>query len=175
MPEPTSTRKLLVVDDESEIVEILKQILQPLNAYIHTASNGKEALAIILRESIDAVISDINMPQMDGIQLLVEIRCAGLATPFVILTAFGDKQNILEALRLDATDFLEKPFKPEEVLRVMQRALEIGIAMNDLDRNFSEQFKDSELSVDELHRLKAMRKAIRALQIDAELLNKKSA
>ncbi len=122
--------KILIAEDESAIVESLVIELEPLGAEVVTTSNGEEALNKFNEMKFDAILSDINMPKMTGIKLLRKLREGGMETPFVILSAYRDSDNIIEALKLGAYDFLEKPWEENQLLDVMGRALELGREMN---------------------------------------------
>lgn len=138
---------LLIVDDESFLRKVLVARLQDFGARILEAENGEEALKLIKTEVIDAVLTDIVMPKMDGLELLAKIREMGLMTPVVILTGVGDQTRALTALRLGASDFLDKPFESSVVREVMSRALKLGIA--------SRLLGSKEISADEFRRQKA--------------------
>jgi YesN/AraC family two-component response regulator len=125
---------LLIVDDEPFLRDLLASKLQVFGAKILTAENGQVALDIIKNNQIDAVLTDIEMPVMTGIELLVKIRELGLLTPVVILTGVGDQATTLTALRLGATDFLDKPFDSKVIHDVMAKALEIGVASRSFDK-----------------------------------------
>lgn len=119
-------KTLLIVDDESDIRETLAETLKSLGAKIFLAKDGLEALGLIQAHKIMAIISDVNMPVMKGTELLRKIRDLGYLTPFVILTAYGDKKMALEALRLGAFDFIDKPWSLEKLVSVTEKILEIG-------------------------------------------------
>lgn len=119
-------KTLLIVDDESDIRETLAETLKTLGAKIFFARDGLEALGLIQAHKIMAIISDVNMPGMKGTELLRKIRDLGYLTPFVILTAYGDKKMVLEALRLGAFDFIDKPWSLEKLVSVTEKILEIG-------------------------------------------------
>lgn len=120
-------RTLIVADDEPDIREILEELLKPLNIQILSAADGAEALEILKNREVHAILSDISMPKMTGLELLARVVVDHSEVPVVMLTAYGDKGNIKEALRLGALDFLEKPFNEEDVLEVVNRALDIGV------------------------------------------------
>jgi DNA-binding NtrC family response regulator len=124
---------VLVIEDEPELREILELILLALPVQVVMASDGRQALEIVNRQQVTAIVSDINMPKMDGLQLLKEIRNLGLDTPFVFVSAYGDKENYLEALRLGATDFIEKPFDNTELLRSVKDAINLGRALESIE------------------------------------------
>tara|TARA_B110001454_G_scaffold219197_1_gene251414 strand:+ start:120 stop:614 length:495 start_codon:yes stop_codon:yes gene_type:complete len=119
-------KKLLIVDDEADIRDTLAETLKVLGAEIYLAQDGIEALGVIQSLKITAVISDVNMPLMKGTELLSKIRELGYLTPFVILTAYGDKKMALEALRLGAFDFIDKPWSIDKLNSVTEKILEIG-------------------------------------------------
>ena len=132
------TLHFLIVDDEPEIREILALQLEalsfPINGVdydveIHHANNGKEGLAKVAGGWFDVVLTDINMPEMTGIEMLAAIRGSGNDVPVVVLTGFGDKAKSVEALRLGSYAFLDKPWKADYLRRVMQGAAQHGLAM----------------------------------------------
>lgn len=100
---------LLIVDDEEQIVSSLKYILQKLANEIYTASNGREALEIIAANDIHCIISDIRMPNMNGVEFLKELRARGNNTPFIVYTGHGDHELMLEVGKFGVFDFLDKP------------------------------------------------------------------
>ncbi len=126
----TTQGKLLIVDDEIGLIEILISFLRPFGFHIEVARDGKEAFDKILNGGIDAVLSDIFMPRMGGIKLLSSVRGMGLETPFIFLTSFGDKENVLQALHFGAFYFLEKPFDEKVVINVVKAAMELGKRLN---------------------------------------------
>lgn len=124
--------KLLVVDDEEMIVEVLIASLELKYPNIEFARNGAEAFDKISQNKYHAILSDIQMPKMTGLQLLKKLREEKNMTPFIVLTAFGDKEKAVEALRLGAFDFLDKPWKEEQLVDTVGRALELGYFMEKL-------------------------------------------
>jgi len=88
------------------------------------ADQAKEGLKILSQENISLVISDIKMPQMNGIEFLRQMRAKGYEIPVIIITAYGSFDSAVEALRLGAYDYITKPFEPETVVHTVKRALE---------------------------------------------------
>ena len=123
-------KRLLIVDDEAGIREILAFKAESLGAEIFEAENGQVALDLIKSQTFEVVLSDINMPVMTGMQLLKSIRELGNMVPFVILSAYGDKKQAVEALKLGAFDFIDKPWEDQNLLDVLYRALELGAELN---------------------------------------------
>ncbi len=116
--------KLLIVDDEPFIREFLSTILMAPGRQIKEASNGQEALEIIEKEDIDLVILDNMMPIMSGIALLKIINQRFSDIFVIMLTAYGDKQLLKEAISNHVFDFIEKPILQEIVTARIQHALE---------------------------------------------------
>lgn len=167
---------ILIVDDEPDLREVVAEILGELNADVVQAADGREALEILRARQVDAILSDIDMPQMNGLELLREAKRLGFELPFVFVTAFGDKNNVLEALRLGAIDFIEKPFRNEAVVDVMAKALELGLALRKVQIEIDGLFQQAPLPLEELVRLKNMRKAAVMMKMEAEIyMRRKSA
>lgn len=127
--------ELLIVEDEDEILDLLLTILSDLrvsvDGVVHSvrltpARNGKEALDLVSKNWYDAILSDIHMPVMDGLDLLANLRGLGKEIPLVFLTGFGDKEHAVRALRLGCFDFLDKPFDADRLRAVVHRATEVG-------------------------------------------------
>ena len=135
--------KILIVDDEPDLLEILAFQLEVLGCHPFQAKNGREAFDLIKNQQqqgqyFDAILSDFNMPQMSGLALLKELRKSEFTVPFIFFTGYGDKEKTLEALRLGALDFIDKPFNPQELMASVTRAAELGRLMNEMDREFAE-------------------------------------
>ncbi len=123
----SSSHRLLVVEDEKELRELIVLCFQGENIEIDTAANGLAALSKLEHNSYDAILSDLRMPEKSGFDLLTEIKQKNIHTPVVIISAFADKPTLLSALRLGALDFIEKPFDRAELITVVFRAIEIGV------------------------------------------------
>ncbi|RLA95294.1 MAG: response regulator [Deltaproteobacteria bacterium] len=110
--------KILIVDDFATMRKILKNILKELGyTDLLEAEDGQAALEILRREKVDLVISDWNMPNMDGLSLLKAIRSdeALKDTPVLMVTAEAQKQNVLEAVKAGVNNYVVKPFTPEVI------------------------------------------------------------
>ena len=88
------------------------------------AADGNEALDAISNEDFDLVISDLRMPNLNGVELMEELRRRGLETPIVFLTAFGEVESYMDLMNLGAFEYLNKPVKSKEILEVVRRATE---------------------------------------------------
>jgi putative nucleotidyltransferase with HDIG domain len=113
--------KILVVDDEEAIREVISTLL---DAQCTTASNGKLGLEAFRKDTFDLVLSDIVMPEMDGLKLLGELRLDDPDVPVIMVTAMHDISIALEAIRAGAYDYILKPFEKDQLYLSVRRALE---------------------------------------------------
>ena len=111
--------KVLIIDDEPGVRELISEALSLSEITAVQAADGLEALSHLRRERFDLLILDINMPKLDGLALLEKLRTEGMSVPVLMLSARADKADINQGLRTGADDYLTKPFSIEElVLRV---------------------------------------------------------
>jgi two-component system, chemotaxis family, chemotaxis protein CheY len=113
---PDLKMKILVVDDFGTMRRIIKNILRQIGyVNIFEADNGVSALDVLRQEKIEFIISDWNMPEMPGIELLKAVRASEewKDLPFLLVTAEGKKENVLEAVKYKVTNYIVKPFTPE--------------------------------------------------------------
>ena len=103
----------LVVDDDPQIISLLKSAFKETNYQIHTAQNGPSALALMEKVRVDATLIDLVMPEMDGITLLKEIKENYPETMAIMLSGYGCVESAVKAVKLGAVDFLEKPISFE--------------------------------------------------------------
>ena len=115
---------VLIVDDEEHIRNALSQTLEIEDITALTAADGEQALTHINADWPGVVVTDINMPNMDGMALLKAIRQIDDGIPVIMLTGHGDISLAVESMRLGAYDFLEKPFATEQLLETIRRAQE---------------------------------------------------
>ena len=170
----SNKRCLLIVEDEPDLKEIISDLCIELAETIFTASDGVEAMQIIQNNRVDAILSDINMPRMNGLQLLSEIRTWGFETPFVILSGFGDKKNTIEALKLGATDFLDKPFDESKLISIVDIAISLGVALREAEQEIDIAYSKSELSPEKLKELKQAKRTLWLIKKEFEIRNKKA-
>src|SRR6204780_73810 len=119
-----SKEKILVVDDEEAIREVISTLLDAQGFQCTTCSNGKLGLEAFGNDSYDLVLSDIVMPEMDGIRLLSELRSEDPDVPVIMVTAMHDISIALEAIRAGAYDYILKPFEKDQLHMSVGRALE---------------------------------------------------
>ncbi len=116
--------KILIVDDESSLRDMLAILLQREGYQVHQAKNGVDALERISEGSFDLVITDMRMPVMGGLELLKQLREQEHEVAVVMLTAFSSMEEAVEAMKLGAYDYITKPFKNDEIRVVVKNALE---------------------------------------------------
>src|SRR5437870_7762566 len=120
MPQPNAV-KCLVVDDEPRLRWVLVRLLEGEGFSCAEAGSGTEALEILQQDPVPLVISDLRMPQMDGVTLLREIIARWPTTAVIVVTAVAEVESAVACLQLGALDYVAKPFHLDEVrARVMQ-------------------------------------------------------
>lgn len=117
-------QRVLIVDDEDDFRAIVKEILTDEGFYVAEASNGLIAVEIFKDSSIDAVLLDLRMPHMDGIETMQELRKMNPHIPVIILTAFGDIPTAVEAVKQGAYDFITKPPEFDRLITTIKRVVE---------------------------------------------------
>ncbi|HWR98106.1 MAG TPA: response regulator [Candidatus Methanoperedens sp.] len=119
-------RRILVVDDEPSVREASAAHLEQQGNVVDTAADALEAFGKLQLHPYDLVITDLQMPGMDGVALLAKIRVSFPLLPVVLATGFATVETAVAALRTGATDFLRKPFSSEDLTQVVERALRFG-------------------------------------------------
>lgn len=116
-------KRILIVDDEPN-VRLNYRITLELEGYqVDETGLGTEALKKVKVDKFDLVILDMRMPRMGGLDLLAAMRAQRVTTPAIIITAFSDVPNAVRAIQLGASDFLQKPLRPEDLRRVVQEVI----------------------------------------------------
>lgn len=124
LPSPSPGRAVLVIDDEEVMRDVLQTLLQRAGYAVQTANGGAEGLALARRHPFDAVIVDVMMPDIDGLQVLEALRQEDDALPVLVITAYASMDTAVRAMQRGAFDYITKPFKHEEVLTVLGNAIE---------------------------------------------------
>ena len=117
-------KKILVIDDEPEILKTIKLYLELEEYEVLTANNGQEGIEVFRQQKPPLVITDVKMPGMSGIEVLRKVKEIICDTEVIVVTGHGDMEISIEALRLDASDFIPKPVNIEHLLLSVERALE---------------------------------------------------
>jgi two-component system response regulator AtoC len=115
--------QICVIDDQAMMRESLEATLATHDHKVFAYEHAQEALTMIKQQSFDVIITDLRMPGMDGVTLLREIRRLGIDAPLVLMTAHASVSTAVEAMKLGAFDYIQKPFNAEEIEIVVERAL----------------------------------------------------
>jgi DNA-binding NtrC family response regulator len=114
--------RVLVVDDEEVMRKLMTKILEKAGYTVHTAAGGNEARQLLAEYQFDMVLSDVKMPDMNGFDLLKEIKAKYPGIAVIMMTAYADSYTIKDALLFGADEYITKPFKHYEVTVVLERA-----------------------------------------------------
>jgi len=115
--------RILIVDDEADLRTLLHHILTAQGYQITDAADGEEAIELIKRQKFDIALLDIQMPNINGIQVLKYIKEHSPQTKAVMLTGYADLKHAMEAKEFGARDFIGKPYKLEDVLSTIEHIL----------------------------------------------------
>ena len=116
-------QRILVIDDEKSMRELLVHVLKRAGYRVTAAENGEAGCKLFENDVYDLVISDISMPGLSGLEVLKRLRASSPETPVMLITAYGSKETAIEAVKLGAFDYFEKPFNVEEVKTRVGNAL----------------------------------------------------
>lgn len=120
-------KRILIVDDEENTRIGLSKLLSQEGFEVESAANGNEALAYLGHRKVNLVISDINMPDMNGLAFLRELSRKFPSTNVIMITAYGGVESYLEAMNLGAYEYLHKPVRLEELRSVMNKIFNAGV------------------------------------------------
>ena len=115
-------RRVLVVDDEENLRLVTRSFLRRDGYEVETAGNGEEALKLIETFGPDYVLTDVRMPKMGGLDLLSTLKAKGNEATVIVMSAYGSVDLAIEAIKAGAYDYIQKPFKPEELLLALRKA-----------------------------------------------------
>ncbi|HEX3596005.1 MAG TPA: EAL domain-containing protein [Polyangiaceae bacterium] len=125
-PAPRVAARVLVADDEPGILRLVTRILTSAGFEVIPARNGVEAARLLAQETFDAVLTDVTMPQMTGVELLRVARATDLDVPILLMTGAPDIESATEAVRQGACDYISKPFLPIALERSVRRAVDLS-------------------------------------------------
>jgi two-component system response regulator AtoC len=117
-------RRVLVVDDEENLRLVLKTLLKRQGYEVETAASGEEALALVDAFGPDFILTDVRMPKMGGLDLLATLKAKGSDATVIVMSAYGNVDLALEAMKAGAYDYVQKPFKPDEIVLALRKAEE---------------------------------------------------
>lgn len=116
--------KVLVIDDDVKMLELLKKVLSRRGYTVETSPKPTEALEKFTLNGFDIVVTDINMPEMNGLEILKQIKSISPDTIVIMITAFATVSSAVESMKLGAYDYIIKPFNMEEFVLIVDRAAE---------------------------------------------------
>jgi DNA-binding NtrC family response regulator len=116
-------KRILVVDDDEQIRSLLVEYFQFLGYEVTTAANGAEALGKLSQYVYDCIISDLVMPDIDGLELLKQVKTQNKKLPFLIITGYPTIETAIEVMKQGAYDYITKPLQLEDVRIKVERAL----------------------------------------------------
>ncbi len=117
-------RRVLVVDDEENLRLVVRTFLKRDGYEVEVAASGEEALALVETFGPDVILTDVKMPKMGGLDLLATLKAKGIDATVIVMSAYGNVDLALEAMKAGAYDYIQKPFKAEEVLLTLHKAEE---------------------------------------------------
>lgn len=119
-------QRVLVIDDDETVRDVLSSFLQEKGFEVLTSERGESGLEMLLSERFDLALVDLVMPGIGGMDILKELSLRKMKLPVIIITAYGTIQNAVEAMKLGAFDYVTKPFNLDEIMLVIERALELS-------------------------------------------------
>jgi DNA-binding response OmpR family regulator len=117
-------KRVLVIDDDQVVLKSVKKALGHAGFDVDVTLSGREGLESALNRAYDLVITDIRMPDVGGMIILKDVKRAKPEVPVVMMTGYANVQSALQAMKLGAADYVEKPFKPDYLVRVVNLAVE---------------------------------------------------
>jgi DNA-binding NtrC family response regulator len=118
------TAAIVIVDDEPDLLDLLKLILTEKTGHkVMTTTNPHQALEWCKTQKADLLISDLRMPEMEGIELLKLVKQFDPNLPCILVTAYGSIESAVESMRYEAFDYITKPFRKEQILVTVDKAL----------------------------------------------------
>lgn len=117
-------RRILVVDDEENLRLVLRTLLKRQGYEVETAASGEEALGLVDTFGPDVILTDVRMPKMGGLDLLSTLQAKGNEATVIVMSAYGSIDVALEAIKAGAYDYVQKPFKPDEIILTLRKAEE---------------------------------------------------
>ena len=160
-------QSVLIVDDEKNIRLTLSQALESLELKIDTALNGEEALAKLNEKKFGLILLDLKMPGMDGMEVLRQISEVQPQTRVIIITAHGTIESAVEAMKLGAVDFIQKPFTPNEIRKLVSKIADRETLDAQQATDYESLFELAKRSITDRNFDAAMEYIKKAIAIDA--------
>jgi len=124
----------LVIDDEQIVLDSVSKILRDDNFAVDISLSGREGLDMAIKNQYDIVLTDIRMPDVGGMRVLRDIKRVKPSLPVIMITGYASVQSAVQAMKLGATDYLEKPFTPEQLTETITSALEVSATQEPEDQ-----------------------------------------
>ncbi len=131
---------VLIVDDESDMREMLRDMVESMGFTVQEAADGLLGLAVLQHHTVDVIITDLTMPNMTGLEFFTKLRDTGYQKPVIILTGHGSKEAVITALRLGVFDFLEKPFLSDKLKVIVTDAMAYSRIQDEVQKTFEANF-----------------------------------
>jgi len=144
-----TNKTILVADDKESMRRNIRDLLEPIGYNVHQAENGEAAIRIFSNIEPDLVILDINMPDMNGLDVLERLKVRNKGVPIIVFTAFGTSERAIRAMKSGAFDYIEKPFEMDEFVLSVERALQYGSLLKEVTRLRSMVDEQSEPALDD--------------------------
>jgi two-component system, NtrC family, response regulator AtoC len=158
---------VLVVDDEENIRVVLRTLLRRNGYEVETAASAEDALSLVETFGPDVILTDVRMPKMSGLDLLATLKAKGSPATVIVMSAFGNVELALEAIKGGAYDYIHKPFKPDEVVLTLRKAEERE-ALRRENRALKEEIRKEHQFESILAKSEAMRDVFRTIAKIAE-------
>ena len=142
MPESKSAGKIFVVDDDRFVLESVTALLREYGFTVHPFASGQDAVKEFVLEPVDLVLTDINMPGLDGIELLEKIRFLDNATPVLLMTAYADFDVAVKAIQKGAFDFIIKPYSPPALLHAVEKGVNYK-RLTQIEKNYKSELEQT--------------------------------
>jgi putative two-component system response regulator len=132
--------RIFVVDDDRFVLESVSTLLTEFGFSVRAFSNGQEAVRQFVMEPVDLVLTDINMPIMDGLELLEKIRFLDKETPVVLMTAYADLDVAVKAIQKGAFDFIIKPYRPPALIHTVEKGVNYK-RLTQIEKNYKSELE----------------------------------
>ncbi|HEY6560066.1 MAG TPA: sigma-54 dependent transcriptional regulator [Polyangiaceae bacterium] len=160
-------RRVLVVDDEENLRVVLRTLLRRHGYEVETAANGDEALGLVSSFGPDCILTDVRMPRMGGLDLLATLKAKGNEATVIVMSAYGNMDLAIEAMKAGAYDYVQKPFKPDEVVLALRKAEERELLRRE-NRALREEIRKEHRFEDILAKSQKMQEIFRTISKIAE-------
>lgn len=116
-------KRVLAIDDEQVVLDSIAKVLKEAGYEVKTTRSGAEGIGYAVNEPFDIVLTDIRMPGTDGFKVIRDIRRAGKSVPIIMITGYASVSSSVQAMKLGASNYIEKPFTPDQLLRTIEGAI----------------------------------------------------